>query len=169
MCERNPCARCGQPIPKWKRRDAVYCSVLCRERQRLGRRIRAPRPEVKSAGTCARCGAHFIGRAGRKYCCRRCCVAAQKEKQRRRDGRTQDRVQRVCDACGAKFTTRRWHQLRCSRQCAQYIRNRRHIDKRRKTTEPPRVSHELMARRKAAIHARWDEKERQRRMEVAAP
>lgn len=163
MREPTPCKRCGQPIPTFKRRDAMFCSPTCRDRERLGRRVRTPpAPRPKPIKKCDRCGVRFKGWAGQKYCNVRCCTAAASERLRRRKLRPVDHEPKICEVCDTPFTSRRAHQKYCSPKCLSYIRNRRQIDRRgRKTDEPARVSAEMIAARAAVIRQRKLEELRQ--------
>ena len=157
----RPCRRCGQPLPAWKRRDARYCTLLCRDRERRGRATRTrtePRPKLPK--TCPRCGKSFEARAATRYCGKTCRDAAGRERDRRRKGLPLDKQERVCDVCGVPFVSVRAHQVRCSQKCSRYLKNQRTIDKKRKTDAPPRISAEMIATRAAAIRAGWDDETR---------
>lgn len=144
----------------------MFCSVLCRDRSRLRRKTYTPRPVVREAKACARCGKQFLARKGTKFCGVRCSNATARERWRRRQGLPVDRQERVCQVCGATFTTRRAMQVNCSRKCGQFVRNKRLIDKRRKTDAPPRVSPVMIERRAAAIRAGWNQETRFERREA---
>src|SRR5436190_2028813 len=96
------CTICGAPVLITRSSLRAYqyhlCSQACiREFRRwwareLSRTRRRPRPRTIE-GVCATCGATFRGRAGQRFCSRRCNKRA-----------ARNRVPGVCRICGKPFT-----------------------------------------------------------------
>ena len=98
-CPRIWCVRCRPPAPP------VDAETL---------RVNAERRKQQ---TCAHCGREFTGRL-RKYCERRCYVAAATARNLERYGvYRKRRIPRTCELCGAEYLPSYGGQRTCGREC----------------------------------------------------
>ncbi len=92
LCARSPvrravpiCVQCGEPMPRYGRRDQQRCSDACRQKGHRDRKRGGP-PVVRVC-TCSICGQAFEARRSNAYLCSPTC-----RQQRYRDRKQKERV-----------------------------------------------------------------------------